>query len=118
MELIIQEDSIRSDSGILNFEFDNEHLIINSIDVFQKRCGIGTKLVRKLEEISDEKNVTLIEVPASPTYEAICFWKSMNYIPVSKEDKSNCNKLIKYNNARIETNSGVIVFNKKLNTTK
>jgi len=113
MELIITENSIQNDLGLLNYEIDNNCIIVNSLDAFEKRCGIGSSLVKRLEELSNEKNISLIEVTASPTYEAISFWFAMNYKPATKEDKIYCNKLFKSNNERIETNSGVIVFNKK-----
>lgn len=114
LEFKISDQFIETDFGCLEYDMDDDSIVVNSLNVYLKRCQIGTKLVRQLEKIAKEKKISIIAVPASPTYEAVSFWYAMNYKPSTKEDKYWFNKLIRSHYERIETLSGVIVFNKKL----
>ena len=74
--------------------------------------GIGRKLVNKLETMAKKERLKIIEVPASPTKEAILFWKSLGYIP---EDKYWANKIIRSNKETAwDTPQGVVVMTKSI----
>jgi ribosomal protein S18 acetylase RimI-like enzyme len=74
--------------------------------------GIGTKLVNKLETLAKQDGLTIIEVPVSPTKEAILFWKSLGYIP---EDKYWADKITRSKKETAwDTPQGVVVLTKEV----
>lgn len=108
----ITEDRISCSHGKLEYYFDGDDAIVNSISVYLKRMGIGTKLVDKLETMARQEGLKVIEVPASPTKEAILFWKSLGYIP---EDKYWADKITRSRKETAwETPQGVVVLTKSI----
>lgn len=111
-DFAITEESISCPHGKIEYYFDGDEAIINSISVYLKRNGIGTKLVNELETLAKQYGLKIIEVPASPTKEAILFWKSLGYIP---EDKYWSNKIIRGNKESAwDTPQGVVVMMKEI----
>jgi GNAT superfamily N-acetyltransferase len=112
MDFTIMDDKISCAHGKLEYFFDGDEVVVNSISVYLKRMGIGRKLVNKLETMAKKERLKIIEVPASPTKEAILFWKSLGYIP---EDKYWANKIIRSNKETAwDTPQGVIVMTKEI----
>jgi hypothetical protein len=110
----ITDYTIETDAGCLEYDMEEGYICVNSINVYQKRRGIGTKIVQRLEEFAKENKISVIEVPVSPTYEAVSFWYAMDYKPSTREDKYWFNKLVRSDCERVETPQGVIVFDKNL----
>jgi len=90
----ISENEICCDQGKLEFSFEDDAAIINSLSVYSKRSRIGTKLVSKFENIAFENELKIIEVPASPTKEAILFWRSLGFKPSIEDDKYWAKRII------------------------
>jgi glutamine phosphoribosylpyrophosphate amidotransferase len=112
MEFTTTEDNITCDHGKLEYYFDNDGAVVNSISVYLKRNGIGTKLVKEFEKLVKQNGLKIIEVPASPTKEAILFWKSLGYIP---EDKYRANKIVRSSRETAwDTPQGVVVMTKEI----
>lgn len=112
MDFTITEEKISCDHGKLEYYFDEDAAIVNSISVYLKRNRIGTKLVTEFESLAKQNGLKIIEVPASPTKEAILFWKSLNYIP---EDKYWANKIIRsYRETAWDIPQGVVVMTKEI----
>lgn len=111
----ITEDEIYCEYGKLEYYFDEDAAIVNSISVYFKRNGIGTRLVNEFEILAQKNGLKNIEVPASPTKEAILFWNSLGYIPASNEQKYWANKITRSNKETAwDTPQGVIVITKKI----
>ena len=112
MGFTITEEKISCSHGKLEYYFDGDEAIVNSISVFLKRNGIGTKLVKEFERLVKQNGLKIIEVPASPTKEAILFWKSLGYIP---EDKYWANKIVRSNKETAwDTPQGVVLMTKQI----
>lgn len=112
MEFTITEERITCDYGKLEYYLDNDGAVVNSISVYLKRNGIGTKLVKEFEKLVQQNELKIIEVPASPTKEAILFWKSLGYLP---EDKYWANKIVRSNKETAwDTPQGVVVMTKEI----
>ena len=112
MEFTTTEDNITCDQGKLEYYFDNDGAVVNSISVYLKRNGIGTKLVKEFEKLVKQNGLKIIEVPASPTKEAILFWKSLGYKP---EDKYWANKIVRSSRETAwDTPQGVVVMTKEI----
>lgn len=115
IELTVTENNIFCEYGELEFSFAEDAAIVNSINVYLKRSCIGTRLVNAFEILARQNKLKRIEVPASPTQEAILFWKSLGYKPYSGEDKYWANKIIRsYKECSWDTSQGVVVMNKNL----
>jgi glutamine phosphoribosylpyrophosphate amidotransferase len=97
----ITEDKIFCEYGKLNYSFSEDSVIINSISVYLKRNHVGTRLVNELEILARQKGFKIIEVPASPTKEAIQVWKSLGYRPAFEEDRYWVKKIIRSYRERI-----------------
>jgi GNAT superfamily N-acetyltransferase len=108
----ITEERISCGHGKLEYYYDGDEAIVNSVSVYLKRMGIGTKLVSKLETMAKQEGLKIIAVPASPTKEAILFWKSLGYIPEDNywADKITCSK----KETAWDTPQGVVVMTKQL----
>jgi GNAT superfamily N-acetyltransferase len=112
MDFTITEEKISCAHGKLEYFFDGDEVVVNSISVYLKRMGIGTKLVNKLETLAKQDGLTIIEVPVSPTKEAILFWKSLGYIP---EDKYWADKITRSKKETAwDTPQGVVVLTKEV----
>jgi hypothetical protein len=108
------EDEIFCEYGKLEFSFSEDSVIINSLSVYLKRNHIGTRLVNELEILARQKGFKIVEVPASPSKEAILFWKSLGYKPSSDEDKYWANKITRsYKDSSWDTAQGVVVMKKQ-----
>lgn len=111
--ILITEESVSCEYGKLDFSFDENTAIINAISVYSKRRGIGTRLVNTFEMLVQEKELTFIEVPASPTKEAISFWKSLGFKPSLDEDKYWVKRIMRSVKDRSwDIPQGVVVMNK------
>ncbi|OGU70756.1 MAG: hypothetical protein A2V93_07690 [Ignavibacteria bacterium RBG_16_34_14] len=112
IDFTITDDRISCAHGKLEYYFDGDEAIVNSISVYLKRMGIGTKLVDKFESLAKQEGLKIIEVPASPTKEAILFWKSLGYIP---EDNYWADKITRSKKETAwDTPQGVVVMTKDL----
>ena len=110
----ITEDKIFCEHGKLDYSFSEDSVIINSISVYLKRNHIGTRLVNELENLSRQQRFKIIEVPVSPTKEAIQFWKSLGYRPASEEDRYWMKKIVRsHRESGWDTPQGVVVMVKK-----
>jgi glutamine phosphoribosylpyrophosphate amidotransferase len=110
----ITEDKIFCEYGELEYSFSEDSVIINAISVYLKRNHVGTRLVNELEILARQKGFVIIEVPASPTKEAIQFWKSLGYRPASEEDRYWTKKIVRsYRESAWDTPQGVVVMVKK-----
>ncbi len=115
IDFTITEEKICCDHGRLEYYFDEDAAIVNSISVYLKRNGIGTRLVNEFEILAQKNKLKNIDVPASPTKEAILFWKSLGYIPASDEHKYWANKIIRSNKETAwDTLQGVVVMTKQI----
>jgi N-acetylglutamate synthase-like GNAT family acetyltransferase len=111
----INENEIYCDQGKLEFSFEDDAVIINSLSVYSKRNHIGTKLVGKLENVAFENELKIIEVPASPTKEAILFWRSLGFKPSIKDDKYWVKRIIRSDkDDSWDIPQGVVVMKKML----
>ena len=118
-EITIDDDKIHCDFGTLEYSIDEYGATVHSINVNLKRCGVGTKLVETFENLSEKFGFTSIDVPASPTKEAILFWKSLGYKPASSDDKYWVNKIIRSRkDGYWDTLQGVVVMEKNLSKSK
>jgi hypothetical protein len=111
----ITEEKILCEHGVLEYSFDKDVAIVNSLSVYVKRNGIGTRLVNRFEMLALENALKDIEVPASPTKEAILFWNSLGYKPTAKEDIFWSKKIIRSDKDDAwDIPQGVVVLNKLL----
>lgn len=53
----ISEDKIFCDHGVLEYWLDEDGAIVNSISVYRKRLGTGTKLVRLFESLAEKQSM-------------------------------------------------------------
>ncbi len=88
------EDNITCDYGELEFSIEQDEVILNSISVYAKRMGVGKSLDNKLEYLVKLQGFKIIVVPASPTKEAVSFWKKIGYNHSDVDDKYWINKII------------------------
>ncbi len=60
---------------------DGIHVIIEDVvvDSKQRNKGIGALLVKKIEEIAKEKNITSIDLLSNTKSKAVDFWKKQGY---------------------------------------
>jgi len=109
------EDNIFCEYGKLDFSFFEGAAIINSISVYLKRNCVGTRLVNEMEIIARQNGLKIIEVPASPTKEAILFWKSLGYKPAFDEDRYWVKKIShSYKESSWDIPQGVVVMTKQI----
>lgn len=62
---------------------DGVHIFIEDVivDPNYRNKGIGSKLLKKLEEIAKKKNIVSIDLLSNTKSKAIGFWKKNNYKP-------------------------------------
>jgi N-acetylglutamate synthase-like GNAT family acetyltransferase len=114
INITITEDKIFCEYGALEYSFAEDSVIINAISVYLKRNYVGTRLVNELEILARQKGFATIEVPASPTKEAIQFWKSLGYRPAFEEDLYWAKKIVRsYRENAWDTTQGVVTMVKK-----
>ena len=93
IEYTVTEDKVFCDFGDLDYDIDGEYATVQAISVYRTGQGIGRKLVELFEERAITENAKGVLVPASPTKEAVSFWKAMNYKPSGEDDNIGREKL-------------------------
>ncbi|MDX1957166.1 MAG: GNAT family N-acetyltransferase [Leptospiraceae bacterium] len=115
LDIVIEETMISCEYGELEYSIDGDYASVNAISVYRTREGIGTQLVDQFESLIKENKIKLVEVPCSPTKEAVLFWMSLGYEPTTKEDKKWANKISRsYRENGWKIPSGVVIMSKKL----
>lgn len=115
LNFTMTQEKIFCEYGELEYCLDDKTAIVNSLNVYMKRVGIGSMLVKQFEELSLKEGCLQAEVPASQTKEALSFWKNLNYASSIQEDNLLLNKIIKSRkNKPWETSQGVIVLQKQI----
>jgi GNAT superfamily N-acetyltransferase len=113
IEYTITEDKIFCDYGDLNYDVDGDTAIVQAISVYRTGQGIGRKLVELFEDAVIKENATNAYVPATPSKEAISFWKKMKYKPSGSDDKYWARKIINgWQETNWQTPQGVVVMEK------
>jgi hypothetical protein len=113
LEFSISEDKIFCDYGVLEYSLDDQGATVDSISVYRKRLGIGTKLVKLFEDLAIKENAEFVLVPVSPNKEAILFWKSLKYKPATDDDKYWTRKITRsWKEDSWDTAQGVVVMEK------
>lgn len=115
LDLHVTDDSISCEAGELEYSYDGNEAIVNSISVRKTRQGVGTKLVQYFEFLTRKESIHRVFVPASPTKEAILFWKSLGYKPSTDDDASWTKKIANsYKESSWDTPQGVVVLRKTI----
>lgn len=66
--------------GVITYIIRNDQIEIISLDSFRENVGIGSQLLKKLEEISDEKEITNISViTTNDNLNALKFYQKRGY---------------------------------------
>lgn len=113
IEYTVTEDKVFCDYGDLDYDIDGDTAIVQAISVYRTGEGIGRKLVELFEDVIIKENATYAYVPASPTKEAVSFWKAMNYKPCGADDKRWARKIINgWKESTWDTESGVVLMEK------
>ena len=113
MEYSITEDKIFCDYGTLDYEVDGEDAIVLAISVYRTGQGIGRKLVELFEDVVFKENALSAVVPATPSKEAISFWKKMKYKPSTDDDKYWARRITQsWKESTWDTPQGVVVMEK------
>jgi len=118
MDIRIYEEfgTVSSDFGEIEFVIDEDYISIFQIFVVKKRCGIGSNLLKKLEEFAIERGLRKIVVPVTPSKLALSFWLKAGYRYVFPEDIVIGNEIIKGEDLEKirDTDSGIILLEKEL----
>lgn len=113
MEYSVTEDKISCDFGNLDYDIDGDTAIVQAISVYRTGKGIGRKLVELFEDVALKENTQFALAPASPTKEAVSFWKAMKYKPSGEDDKHWARKIVNgWKESAWDTPSGVVVMEK------
>jgi hypothetical protein len=97
IEYTVTEDKVFCDYGDLDYDVDGDTAIVQAISVY--RTG--------------EENATNAYVPATPSKEAISFWKKMKYKPSGDDDKYWARKISNsWKESTWNTPQGVVVMEK------
>lgn len=66
--------------GVITYIIRNDQIEIISLDSFREKVGIGSQLLKKLEEISDEMDITNISViTTNDNLNALKFYQKRGY---------------------------------------
>lgn len=66
--------------GVITYIIRNDQIEIISLDSFKENIGIGSQLLKKLEEISEEKDITKITViTTNDNLNALKFYQKRGY---------------------------------------
>ncbi|MFP4877583.1 GNAT family N-acetyltransferase [Mammaliicoccus sciuri] len=66
--------------GVITYKIRNDQIEIISLDSFRENVGIGSHLLKKLEEISEEKDITNISViTTNDNLNALKFYQKRGY---------------------------------------
>jgi hypothetical protein len=113
IEYSVTEDKISCDYGDLDYDIDGEGAIVQAISVYRTGQGIGRKLVELFEDVAVKENAKYALVPATPSKEAISFWKKMKYKPSSDDDKYWAKRITQsWRESTWDTPQGVVVMEK------
>jgi len=107
---------VSSEFGEIEFVIDEDCISIFQIFVMKKRCGIGSNLLRKLEEFAIERNMRKIVVPVTPSKLALSFWLKAGYRYVFPEEMVMGNEVLKEEDLEKirDTHSGIVLLEKAL----
>lgn len=118
MDIRTYEESgiVSSEFGEIEFVIDEDCISIFQIFVMKKRCGIGSNLLRKLEEFAIERNMRKIVVPVTPSKLALSFWLKAGYRYVFPEEMVMGNEVLKEEDLEKirDTHSGIVLLEKAL----
>ncbi len=113
IEYSVTEDKIFCDYGDLDYDVDGETAIVCAISVYKTGQGIGRKLVELFEDAVLKENAKSAVVPATPSKEAISFWKKMKYKPSTADDKYWARRITQsWKESTWDTPQGVVVMEK------
>ena len=116
INIVATDEKYFCEYGELEYSLEEKTVIINALSVYLKRNKIGTRLVKELESQFKNLNFESVEVPVSPTKEAVLFWKSMGYKALSDDDKYWAKKIARgWQEGSWDTPQGVVVMKKQLN---
>jgi hypothetical protein len=101
-------------SSAIEFDIEGEYAFVKEINALPSGCGIGTELCTRFEEMATSAGCKLVEVPASLTSGAICFWLAMGYDVQDKRERRKMNWVIEHDRAPRNDIQGVIVLEKRL----
>jgi len=114
IEYSVTEDKISCDYGDLEYDIDGDTAIVQAISVYRTGQGIGRKLVELFEDAVLKENATSAYVPATPSKEAISFWKKMKYKPSGDDDKYWARRITQsWKEITWDTPQGVVVMEKE-----
>jgi len=114
IEYSVTEDKISCDYGDLDYDIDGDTAIVQAISVYRTGQGIGRKLVELFEDAVLKENATSAYVPATPSKEAISFWKKMKYKPSGDDDKYWARRITQsWKEITWDTPQGVVVMEKE-----
>ena len=114
IEYSVTEDKISCDYGDLDYDIDGDTAIVQAISVYRTGQGIGRKLVELFEDAVFKENATSAYVPATPSKEAISFWKKMKYKPSGDDDKYWARRITQsWKEITWDTPQGVVVMEKE-----
>ena len=98
----------------MDYDIDGDTAIVQAISVYRTGQGIGRKLVELFEDAVLKENATSAYVPATPSKEAISFWKKMNYKPSGDDDKYWVRRITQsWKESTWDTPQGVVVMEKE-----
>lgn len=105
---------VKSAQGEIEFTLDNESISVFQMFVLKKRCGIGSALVKRLENFCLQQDIQKITVPSTPSKEAVAFWLARGYHYVFSEDSNIGDQILNslYPEKIEETDSGIILLEK------
>jgi GNAT superfamily N-acetyltransferase len=108
--------NVKSDQGQVEFAIDNDGISIFQIFVSRKRCGIGSALIKRLEDFCLQRNIRRIAVPSTPSKEALLFWLAKGYNYVFSEDRDIGHMMLSSQDPEKieETESGIILLEKSI----
>lgn len=109
-----EKNIVKSAQGEIEFTIDDDGVSIFGIFVLKKRCGIGSALVKKLEDFCLKQGIRKVTVPSTPSKEALSFWLAMGYYYVFVEDSDIGHTILNSQDPEKikETNSGIILVEK------
>ena len=114
IEYSVTEDKISCEYGHLDYDIDGEDATVYAINVYRTGQGIGRKLVELFEDAVLKENATSAYVPATPSKEAISFWKKMKYKPSGDDDKYWARRITQsWKEITWDTPQGVVVMEKE-----
>ena len=78
-DFLITDESIEFNNGIIEYFFEDDCAVVNQISVYRTGEGIGSALIDRFEKLAIENDIHLVEVPISPSKQALSFWFKRGY---------------------------------------